>query len=459
MTSTLREPAASIFRAYDVRGVVGETLFPQDFRAIGQAYAAHVAQALKVTQPSIIVMRDGRLTSPLLAGAMMEGLLAAGCDVLDGGVGPTPMCYFATHAMHAHGSIMITGSHNPPQHNGAKFMVGEKPLYGKMLGALRNMITHGRLQHGHGSMRGIDVREAYLARLLQVSDAAGMRIVWDTGHGAAGEVVEALAAKLTAAQHHLLYTRIDGQFPAHHPDPSQPENLHDVQEAVLQHSAHIGIALDGDGDRVGIVDDAGRIVSPDHLLMLLARGVLKGKPHATIIADVKTSDAFFADVTAHGGTPLMWKTGHALIKEKMQENGAAFAGEASGHIFFADQYFGFDDGIYAAMRVIALMKESGEPLSAMIDALPNLHASEEMRIACADDKKFTVVEQLATHLAAEGATVNTLDGVRVSTPQGWWLLRASNTQAALVARCEGTTQANCDALVAALQVRLKNLGL
>jgi phosphomannomutase len=449
----------SIFRAYDIRGIVGDTLFASDFRSIGQAFATYVADTLKVTQPSIIVMRDGRLTSPLLAGAAMEGLLAAGCHVLDGGVGPTPMCYFATHAMGAHGSIMITGSHNPPQHNGAKFMVGHASLYGKNLASLQGMIARGRLLSGTGSMRGIDVRDAYITRLREVTDASRMQLVWDTGHGAAGEVVEALAQALPGAQHHLLYTRIDGRFPAHHPDPSQPENLRDVQEAIQLRSADIGIALDGDGDRVGIVDDVGRIVSPDHLLMLLARDVLRGKPHAKIIADVKTSDAFFADVVAHGGEPLMWKTGHALIKEKMHETGAAFAGEASGHIFFADRYFGFDDGIYAAMRVIALVQQSGEKLSALIDALPTLHASEEFRIACDDAKKFALIETIAANLASEGASVNGLDGVRVSTPNGWWLLRASNTQAALVGRCEGTTPEACDALIAQLRTRLKALGI
>lgn len=449
----------SIFRAYDIRGIVGDTLFASDFRSIGQAFATYVADTLKVTQPSIIVMRDGRLTSPLLAGAAMEGLLAAGCHVLDGGVGPTPMCYFATHAMGAHGSIMITGSHNPPQHNGAKFMVGHASLYGKNLASLHSMIARGRMLTGTGSMRGIDVRDAYITRLREVTDASGMQLVWDTGHGAAGEAVEALAQALPGAQHHLLFTRIDGRFPAHHPDPSQPENLRDVQEAIQLRGADIGIALDGDGDRVGIVDDMGRIVSPDHLLMLLARDVLRGKPHAPIIADVKTSDAFFADVTAHGGEPLMWKTGHALIKEKMQQTGAAFAGEASGHIFFADRYFGFDDGIYAAMRVIALVKNSGEKLSTLIDALPTLHASEEFRIACDDAKKFTLVETIAARLASEGASVNGLDGVRVSTPNGWWLLRASNTQAALVGRCEGTTPEACDALIAQLRTRLSEFGL
>lgn len=435
--SELKTPNPDIFRAYDVRGIVGDTLMADDFRSIGQAFGSYVAQKLSVEQPSIIVMRDGRLSSPLLAGAMMEGLLAAGCHVLDGGLGPTPLCYFATHNMGAHGSVMITGSHNPPKHNGAKFMVGHVSLYGKNLASLGPMVPQGKLQIGTGSLHAADAMGSYIDTLTKAHDADGLKIVWDAGNGAAGEVVEKLVEALPLGTHHLLHTKIDGRFPNHHPDPSDPATLVDLQHAVKEHGADLGVAFDGDGDRVGFVDDQGRILSPDHTLMLLARDVLARKKGAQIIADVKTSDAFFADVSAHGGQPLMWQTGHALIKEKLQETGAAFAGEASGHIFFADQYLGFDDGIYAAMRMIAVRKLSHKKLSALVNALPQLFASDEMRIACDDQKKFKIVRELTEALQAAGAEVNTLDGVRVSTPDGWWLLRASNTQAALVVRYEG----------------------
>ena len=439
--NALKTPNPDLFRAYDVRGIVGESLMADDFRSIGQAFGSYVAEALSVEQPSIIVMRDGRLSSPLLAGAMMEGLLAAGCHVRDGGIGPTPLCYYATHSLEAHGSVMITGSHNPPKHNGAKFMVGHASLYGKHLATLGPMVTQGKLREGVGALHAADVLGSYIDTLAKVHDADGVSIVWDTGHGAAGDVVKALTEALPRGTHHLLYNRIDGRFPAHHPDPSDPSTLADLQAAVLEHNADIGIAFDGDGDRVGFVDHKGRILSPDHTLMLLARDVLARKKGSQMIADVKTSDAFFADVEAHGGQSLMWQTGHALIKEKLQETGAAFAGEASGHIFFADEYYGFDDGIYAAMRMIAMRKISHTPLSDLVDALPQLHASDEMRIPCDDRKKFAVIRDLTKALEDADANVNTLDGVRVSTDDGWWLMRASNTQAVLVVRYEGRDEA------------------
>ena len=270
------------------------------------------------------------------------------------------------------------------------------------------------------------------------------------------ELIDGARAPQTA-----LYLDLDAEFPNHHPDPAEPKNMVDLQSAILASKGvlALGVAFDGDGDRLGAVDDLGRLISPDHLLMLLADDVLKRHPHATIIADVKTSDAFFERIKANGGTPLMWMTGHAHIKTKMPEVGAKFAGEASGHLFFADEYYGYDDGIYAALRLIRIVAQSGKKLSALIDALPALQASAEMRIDCADDKKFVVVEAIAKKLSQDGATVNTLDGVRVSTPDGWWLLRASNTQAALVARAEGTSKESTDALVKMLQQLLQHEGV
>ena len=457
-------PHASLFRAYDVRGIVGETLSAQDFLAIGQAFASHVADICQTRTPLLVVMRDGRASSPNLAEAMIEGMLRAGAHVLDGGIGPTPMCYFATHHLHADGSVMITGSHNPPSHNGAKFMCDGKSLYGDELASLRTRIAHNQLLHSRGQREEIDMRDEYLFELRKIFGGkdilSDLSIAWDAGNGVAGIVVEALLAPLKA-KHVKLFLEPDSNFPNHHPDPAVPANLADLQQKIQDSGGTLalGVAFDGDGDRMGAVDDKGRILSPDHLLMLFARDVLSREKGATIIADVKTSDQFFADVKAHGGTPLMWKTGHAHIKTKLPQVGAKFAGEASGHLFFADEYYGYDDGIYAALRLIRLVAESGKKLSALVDALPTLHATAEMRIDCADDKKFAVIEAIAGQLAEEGATVDTLDGVRVSTPEGWWLIRASNTQAALVARAEGNTPAALPKLMHTLHHALARNGV
>ncbi|MEJ0010506.1 MAG: phosphomannomutase/phosphoglucomutase [Alphaproteobacteria bacterium] len=453
----MKLPSASLFRAYDIRGVVGDDLEAADFLAIGHAFASLIAEQCQCRTPLIVAMRDGRDSSPGLLEAMIEGMLKAGAHVLDGGLAPTPECYFATHHLDADGSVVVTGSHNPPGHNGAKFMADGLSLYGAALLGLRTRIEEARLVHSRGVREEIRVGEEYADALKRALGPErpldSMWIAWDCGNGAAGPVVEALTAGAMATQH-LLFTTPDGNFPNHHPDPSDPENLRDLQQLIAARGADLGVAFDGDGDRLGAVDDKGRVVAPDHLLMLFADEVLKHNPGATILADVKTSDMFFARVKEKGGVPLMWKTGHALIKSKMRESGALFAGEASGHIFFADEYLGFDDGLYAAVRLIRLVHDSGKKLSQLIDDLPKLHASEEFRIPCADDKKFAVVESIAAELEKEGAEVNTLDGVRVSTKDGWWLLRASNTQAALVARAEGVTPEATEKLTGMLRSKL-----
>ncbi|PZP86533.1 MAG: phosphomannomutase [Azospirillum brasilense] len=459
----MKLPDASLFRAYDIRGIVDETLSAEDFLQIGQAFASHVSERAQCRTPMIVAMRDARASSPNLFEAMVEGMLKAGAHVLDAGMGPTPMCYFATHHLQADGSVMITGSHNPGHHNGAKFMCDDCSLYGAELGSLRDRLEHAQVLHSRGQREEVDIADEYLLSLRKAlgdTDALDrLAMVWDAGNGIAGPVIAELISE--ASQPHVgLYLEPDGSFPNHHPDPSVPANLEDVRQAIMQ-APHLafGVAFDGDGDRLGVVDDRGRVVAPDHLLMLLARDVLARSPGATIIADVKTSDAFFADVTAHGGVPLMWMTGHAHIKTKMREVGAKFAGEASGHLFFADESYGYDDGIYAAMRVARIVAASGKKLSELVDALPKLHASEEMRIDCADDQKFNVVERMAAKLKEDGARVETLDGVRVSTDDGWWLLRASNTQAALVARAEGTSAKATQEMLQHLKAALATYGV
>ncbi len=430
-------PDSSLFRAYDVRGIVGETLTAADFLSIGHAFASHVADACQTRTPLIVAVRDGRESSPTLSEAFIEGMLRAGAHVLDAGMGPTPMCYFATHHLNADGSVMITGSHNPPSHNGAKLMCDGKSLYGDALASLRKRLVDGDLLHSRGKREEVEMLDEYVFELKKSVASSGalhnLNIAWDAGNGIAGVAVEKLL-KGEQAHHTCLYLESDSRFPNHHPDPSVAKNMADLQTTILaaRGSIALGVAFDGDGDRMGAVDDLGRVLSPDHVLMLLAEDVLARNPGALVIADVKTSDGFFERIKTKGGTPLMWLTGHAHIKTKMAEAGAKFAGEASGHIFFADEYYGYDDGLYAALRLIRLVAESGKKLSTLVDALPPLFTSPEIRIECADDKKFGVIATLQQQFPQ----AVTLDGVRVTTPEGWWLIRASNTQAALSARAE-----------------------
>lgn len=456
-------PNAALFRAYDVRGIVGKTLQAADFLAIGHAFASHVGERVQCRTPLIVAMRDGRASSPGLAEAMIEGMLHAGAHVLDGGIGPTPMCYFATHHLHADGSVMITGSHNPPNHNGAKFMCDGASLYGPELAALRLRVEHNQLLHSRGKREEVSMLDEYVFELKKALGGlalADIPIAWDAGNGVAGLVVEALL-KASGNKHAKLYLEPDSSFPNHHPDPAVPENMAALQKTIrnAKGALAMGVAFDGDGDRMGAVDDLGRLLSPDHLLMLFADDILSRHAGATIIADVKTSDRFFERVKARGGNPLMWMTGHAHIKAKMAEMNAQFGGEASGHLFFADEYFGYDDGLYAAMRLLRLVAQSGKKLSALVDALPPIIASPEVRMACADDQKFDVIAALAKKLAAEGATVNTLDGVRVTTPDGWWLARASNTQAVIVARSEGSNPQGLTRLMHAMHTALADQGI
>lgn len=431
-------PNSSLFRAYDVRGIVGETLEAADFISIGHAFASHVADVCQTRTPLIVAVRDGRESSPNLSEAFIEGMLRAGAHVLDAGIGPTPLCYFATKHLDADGSVMITGSHNPPNHNGAKFMCDGKSLYGAELASLRTRLEQNHLLHSRGQREEVNILDEYVFELQKVMKASGaldkLAVAWDAGNGVAGIAVEPLLEE-TKAAHVPLYLESDSRFPNHHPDPSVAANLVHLQRTlnISKNKLALGVAFDGDGDRMGAIDEQGRVIAPDHLLMLLADDVLKRAPGATIIADVKTSDSFFARVKAQGGNPLMWLTGHAHIKTKMAEVDAKFAGEASGHLFFADEYYGYDDGIYAALRLVRIVAESGKKLSELVDALPPIFASEEIRIDCADDKKFGVIEAMQKQFP----DAVTIDGVRVSTPDGWWLVRASNTQAALSARAEG----------------------
>lgn len=453
----------SIVRAYDVRGIVDETFSEQDCYWLGKGFATHAAEQYDTPSPRITVLRDGRNHSMRLARALMQGLKESGAQVYNAGIGPTPMGYFSAYRYDMHGVIIVTGSHNPPEYNGLKFMLGQKSFYADSLIGLARRVETSALLKGSGTEQPLDLAHDYIRTLLAASGAdiiaRPLRVAWDAGNGAAGDMIELLCECLPLHAHGLLFTRLDGNFPNHHPDPTDPATLKQLQEHVRSERCDVGFAFDGDGDRLGIIDNQGRIVSPDHTLMLLSDDVLEAQPGATIIADVKTSNAVFTRIHQHGGRALMWKTGHALIKHKMAEVGAAFGGEASGHLFFADRYFGYDDALYAALRVIGILARRRNTLAAHIDALPAVFSSPEIRIATKDSEKFAQIAALESALKARGAHVDTLDGVRVSVDGGWWLLRASNTQAALVGRIEAEDETAYPAVLAHLQSALESCGL
>ncbi|MEC7122946.1 MAG: phosphomannomutase/phosphoglucomutase, partial [Pseudomonadota bacterium] len=367
----------TILREYDIRGIVGQTLTNADARAIGRGFGSMLRA--RGGQRAALGF-DGRLSSPRLHDAVAEGLRAAGVDVTSVGMGPTPMLYFASHVLDVDGGIMITGSHNPPDYNGFKMVMLGKSFFGDDIQALGALMAAGDVASGDGGFAEVDLRERYRARLAEeFAPAHRLKIVWDCGNGAAGDIVTALTAGL-AADHTVLFGDVDGTFPNHHPDPTVAENLADLIAAVADQGADLGVGFDGDGDRIGVVDDQGRIIWGDQLLAILAEEVLAESPGATIIADVKASQALFDRIAALGGAPLMWRTGHSLIKAKMAETDAPLAGEMSGHIFFKDRYYGFDDALYVAMRLIGRLARTGEKLSALRDRLPDMVNTPEIRI-------------------------------------------------------------------------------
>ena len=445
-------------REYDIRGVVGRTLHPTDAFAIGRVFGSIVAGQGGRT---VAVGYDGRLSSPQLEPELVRGLVASGMQVLRIGCGPTPMLYYAAVTLGADGGVMVTGSHNPPDYNGFKMVLANKPFYGRQIVDLgRRAATGDVVEAEPGGTRDVDVVADYVARLLSDWDGGDriLNVVWDNGNGSAGEALQRLVSSLPG-KHTVLNGEIDGRFPAHHPDPTVARNLEQLIEEVRARQADLGIAFDGDADRIGAVDDQGRILAGDQLLVILARDVLRERPGATIIADVKASQVLFDEVTLAGGTPLMWRTGHSLIKAKMAEIGAPLAGEMSGHVFFADKWYGFDDALYAAVRLLSIVARMNGPLSAVRDALPPVLNTPELRFDCDDTRKFAVIEEVSARLRQAGATVSDIDGVRVSTPDGWWLLRASNTQAVLVARAEARSEEGLERLKAALVEQLAGSGL
>jgi phosphomannomutase len=445
----------TILREYDIRGIVGDTLTEADAYALGRTYAA---KAHGEGARRIAVGRDGRTHSGMLEAELIRGLTDSGMTVIQIGMGPSPMLYFATHYLDVDGGLQVTGSHNPAEYNGFKLLLKGRSIFGAEIQEIGERSAAGHWHEGNGTVEEVDIREAYVDRLLEGFSGKPFRIGWDAGNGAAGPILDMLVDRLPG-QHHVIFSNVDGRFPNHHPDPTVEKNLADLKALVEREQLDFGIAFDGDGDRIGAVDGKGRVIWGDQLLMILAEPVLKVLPGATIIADVKASQTLFDRVAELGGKPLMWKTGHSLIKSKMKETGAPLAGEMSGHVFFKHRWYGFDDALYAAVRLIEAVSQSGKSLTEIMDAMPKSVATPEMRFQVDESRKFAIVDEVRERLSAEGAKVDATDGVRVSTSDGWWLLRASNTQDVLVARAEAKDHVGVERLVAQIDDQLGKSGV
>jgi phosphomannomutase len=443
-------------REYDIRGIIGETLGEADAYAIGRGFATLLGRA---GGKKVVVGYDGRVSSPMLEAALVKGINDSGLDAVRIGMGPTPMLYYAEAVLDdVDGGIEITGSHNPANYNGFKMVFQGRPFFGADIQELGRIAAAGDWAEGAGTSTHLDIIDQYVARIAEAAPDKSFRIGWDAGNGAAGPVIERLV-KMLPGEHHLLYTEVDGQFPNHHPDPTEEKNLVDLKRLVAEKSLDFGVAFDGDGDRIGAIDGEGRVIWGDQLLQIYAEDVLAEVPGAVIIADVKASQALYDRVAALGGKPLMWKTGHSLIKSKMKEVGSPLAGEMSGHIFFKHQYYGFDDAIYAALRLMGAAARLGKSVSELRAAMPEMINTPEMRFQVDESRKFAVIDEVLARLSEDGADVDNTDGARVNTPDGWWLLRASNTQDVLVARAEASSEAGLERLMAQIDAQLAASGL
>ena len=429
-----RELDPSAVRAYDIRGVVGQTIFPDDAEAVGMAFGCLVRKA---GGKSVIVGHDPRITSPTFALRVIGGLRGAGIDVFAVGMAPSPLVYYAVHKMGADAGIVVTASHNPPDHNGFKFTLGDRCLGPAELCRLRDMVKAGIRARKLGREHRVDLLDQYVSRLAaECSPALRLRVAWDPANGAAAPTVTALAARLSG-EHHVLNGSPDGKFPAHHPDPSRDHNLAQLRSLIRASRCDVGFAFDVDGDRLGVMDEKGRLLPGDVVLAILAIEVLGSNPGAAIVADVKAGRAFAKFIRDRGGDPVLCRTGHAFIKAKMREIGAKLGGEVSGHICFSDTYYGYDDAPFAAVRLLNVLTRAKSRLSELFDVVSNGSAfSPELRFYCEDARKFSLIDEIKSELARQGRRICDIDGVRVDGPEGWWLVRASNTEPAIAARCE-----------------------
>jgi phosphomannomutase/phosphoglucomutase len=431
-----------IFREYDIRGIDGKDLTEETVELLGLGIGTMMRRQ---GRSRIALGRDCRPSSDRFRDALIAGMTATGASVIDIGVAPTPLLYYSIYELETEGGVMITGSHNPPEYNGFKVCIGHDSVYGDQIQEIYRIIESGDFARGMGHASTADVMAPYRRFILdQIKLPRGIRVAMDCGNGTAcliaPDLVAALGCEVTR-----LFCEMDGTFPNHHPDPTVVENMKDLQTAVKSAKLELGIAFDGDADRIGVVSDAGKIIWGDMLLILYAREILKHQPAATFISEVKCSMNLFRDIEKHGGRAIMWKTGHSLIKAKMKEEKAVLAGEMSGHMFFADRYFGYDDAIYAACRLLELLAHSPKPLSQMLSDIPPAFVTPEIRVQCDDDKKFEVVERVKTVFRNSHEVID-VDGARILFPSGWGLVRASNTQDVLVMRFEADSQENLDAI-------------
>lgn len=449
----------SILREYDIRGTVGQTLQAQDCYFVGRAFGTMVRRRGGKTAA---VGFDGRESSPGFAAEVIRGLNDCGIDVENVGLGPTPMAYYAMKSRKRDCAVMITGSHSPLSYNGIKMAYIDSPFFGDMVQNIGRLCAAGDFETGQGSAVQVDVQDAYIDRMMQdYRGGKDLTVVWDNGNGAAGEIVRRLTKKLPG-RHILLYDDIDGTFPHHHPDPTVAKNLVDLQKAVREHKADVGIGFDGDADRIGVVDENADIIWADLLMAVYAAEVLKEHPGATIIADVKCSRVLFDEVARLGGKPLMWNTGHSLIKAKALETKSPLAGELAGHICFADKYYGFDDAPYCAVRLLDILAQGGKTMSSLVAHLPKMHNTPEVRFHVPAARKFDIAPEILSRLRKSndnGVTINDIDGVRVTTPDGWWLMRPSNTEDVLTIRAEGFSEEGLDRLKAQLNGQLQESGI
>ncbi len=426
-----------MFREYDIRGVAGEDMSADEVILIGKGIGSFFKRN---GCRRISVGRDCRITSDLYAQKLAEGLNATGCDIVDIGVCPTPILYFSILHLHTDGGVMVTASHNPPQYNGFKLNLGEDSIHGKDIQIIREMIETADFESGSGGKTAVDVVTPYMAHLEAITDISKkLRIGVDAGNGTAGVIAVPLMKKL-GCEVHGIYCDMDGNFPNHEADPTVLENVTDLIAMVKDKKLDLGISYDGDGDRIGVVDEKGNIIYGDRLMILFSREILSRKPGAVFVSEVKCSKTMYDDIEKHGGQAIMWKTGHSLIKQKMREVNAELAGEMSGHMFFADRYFGYDDAVYASLRLLEILSRTDRPLSALLDDVPKTFSTPEIRVECPDNRKFEVVRTVSEYFRSAYNVVD-IDGVRVLFDDGWGLVRASNTQPALVLRFEATTEA------------------
>lgn len=459
MTKATYKFDPSILREYDIRGTVGETLKEADCYYVGRAFGTIVKRAGGKT---IALAYDGRKSSPSFSSEVIRGLNDSGINVENIGLGPTPMGYFAMKSRNLDGAVVVTGSHSPLNYNGIKMALKTGPFYGDAVQNIGRLAAAGDFEEGKGATVQVDVQDAYVDRMVKdYSGPRNLTVAWDNGNGAAGEIIRRLTKKLPG-RHILLFDEIDGTFPNHHPDPTVAKNLVDLQKTVKEHKCDLGVGFDGDADRVGAVDENGGILWADIIMAVYAAEVLKEFPGAPIVADVKSSRVLFDEIARLGGKPVMWNTGHSLIKAKAQELKSPLAGELAGHICFADHYYGFDDGPYCAVRLLNIISHAGKSLSQLTSHLPKIHNTPEVRFHVPAAVKFQIAPDIKKRLQSanqNGVTINDIDGVRVTTPDGWWLIRPSNTEDVLTVRAEAFTTDGLERLKGQMIDQLKASGI